>query len=45
MAGTPGGRALLVQLLELGVAADDGDSIAAAERMVMRENMTTRRAR
>ena len=40
MAGTSGGRALLMQLLELGVAADDGDSIAAAERMVMHENMT-----
>ena len=40
MRGSAGGRALLMQLLELGVAAGDPASIAAAERMAMDANMT-----
>jgi len=40
MCDTAGGRALLMQLLEIGVAAGDAASIAAAERMAMAENMT-----
>ncbi|MEC8263439.1 MAG: aminopeptidase N, partial [Pseudomonadota bacterium] len=40
MTATSGGRALLMQLLEIGVAAEDGAAIAAAESMVMDANMT-----
>jgi len=40
MAGHAGGRALLTQLVELGVAAGDADAIAAAASMVADRNMT-----
>ena len=40
MAATSGGRALLMQLLELGVAAGDTAAIAAAEIMATDSNMT-----
>ena len=40
MVGSAGGRALLTQLVELGVAAGDAESIAAAEAMVGDRNMT-----
>ena len=40
LAGTSGGRALLTQLLELGVAAGDDAAIDAASDMVMDQNMT-----
>ena len=40
MAGTAGGRALLMQFVELGVAAEDSAALAAAETMVMDQNMT-----
>jgi len=40
MAGHAGGRALLTQLVELGVAAGDADAIAAASSMVADRNMT-----
>ena len=40
MSGSAGGRALLTQLVELGVAAGDAASISAAETMVGDSNMT-----
>jgi aminopeptidase N len=40
MAASAGGRALLMQFVELGVAAEDSTALAAAEDMVMDENMT-----
>ena len=40
MADTAGGRALLTQLVEIGVAAGDVDAIAAADSMVADRNMT-----
>jgi len=40
MTGSAGGRALLMQFVELGVAADDAAALAAAEEMVMDRNMT-----
>ena len=40
MTATAGGRALVMQLLELGVAAGDADAIAAAETMAADVNMT-----
>ncbi|MEC7362274.1 MAG: aminopeptidase N [Pseudomonadota bacterium] len=40
MIGSSGGRALLTQLVELGVAAGDASSITAAEKMVGDRNMT-----
>ena len=40
MARSAGGRALLMQFVELGVAADNGDALAAAEAMVIDQNMT-----
>ena len=40
MTGSAGGRALLMQFVELGVAADDSAALAAAEAMVMDQNMT-----
>ena len=40
LASTAGGRALLVQFVELGVAAGDTTAIAAAEKMVADTNMT-----
>ncbi|MEC8642177.1 MAG: aminopeptidase N, partial [Pseudomonadota bacterium] len=40
MTATTGGRALVMQLLELGVAAGDADAIAAAETMAADVNMT-----
>ena len=40
MAGHAGGRVLLTQLVELGVAAGDADAIAAAASMVADRNMT-----
>ena len=40
MSAKAGGRALLTQLVELGVTADDEAAIAMAEDMVMDQNMT-----
>ena len=40
MARSAGGRALLMQFVELGVAAGNADALAAAEAMVMDRNMT-----
>ena len=40
MRAAAGGRALMMQLLELGVAAGDAGSITAAEAMAMDANMT-----
>ena len=40
MSAKAGGRALLTQLVELGVTADDQAAIAMAEDMVMDQNMT-----
>ena len=40
MVGSAGGRALLTQLVELGVAAGDVDAVTDAERMVSDRNMT-----
>jgi aminopeptidase N len=40
LAATAGGRALLVQFVELGVAAGNATAIAAAETMVADTNMT-----
>ena len=40
MAGSAGGRALLTQLVELGVAAGDAGAVATADNMVMDRNMT-----
>ena len=40
MAGSAGGRSLLTQLVELGVAAGDAKAVTAAESMVSDRNMT-----
>ena len=40
MAGSAGGRSLLTQLVELGVAAGDAGAVTAAESMVSDPNMT-----
>ena len=40
LADSAGGRALLIQLVELGVAAGDIDAVAAAEDMALDRNMT-----
>ena len=40
MTDSAGGRALLIQLVELGVAAGDPDAVAAAEDMALDRNMT-----
>ena len=40
LAASAGGRALLVQFVELGVAAGDSDCVAFAESMVADSNMT-----
>ena len=40
MAGSAGGRALLMQFVELGVAAGDTGSVQSAESMVLDPNMT-----
>ena len=40
VAGSAGGRALLMQFVELGVAAGDSTALAAAESMVTDRNMT-----